>query len=65
MPVSFLSLSLASVKLFYSQRLGRFPDSDPSLKMIVFVAPLVVLIIAGFYISFYNEIISHNESYLM
>jgi hypothetical protein len=55
MPVSFLSLSLASVKLFYSQRLGRFPDSDPSLKMIVFVAPLVVLIIAGLYISFKNE----------
>ncbi len=65
MPVSFLSLSLASVKLFYSQRLGRFPDSDPSLKMVAFAAPLVVLIIAGLYISFYNEIIYYNESYLM
>jgi hypothetical protein len=47
MPFSFLSLTLASAKLFYSQRLGRFADPDPSFKMIVFVAPFIILIIAG------------------
>jgi hypothetical protein len=39
--VSFLALVLSSVKLFYSQRLGTFLDVDPSIKMIIFVAPLI------------------------
>jgi len=46
-PVSFLSLTMASVKLFYSQRLGIFADVDPSLKMILFVFPLILLQIMG------------------
>jgi hypothetical protein len=46
-PVSFLSLTLASVRLFYSQRLGRFPDVDPSFKLISFVFPLIMLQISG------------------
>ena len=36
--VSFLSLVLSSVKLFYLQRLGIFLDVDPSLKMIIYAA---------------------------
>jgi hypothetical protein len=46
-PVSFLCLTLASVRLFYSQRLGRFPDINPSFKMIIFVFPLIMLQITG------------------
>ncbi len=46
-PVSFLCLTLASVRLFYFQRLGRFPDVDPSFKLIVFVFPLIMLQITG------------------
>ena len=44
---SFLSLSLASVKLFYCQRLGRFPDIDPSWKMTAFTLAFVVLLLIG------------------
>jgi hypothetical protein len=47
MPFSFLSLTLASVKLFYSQRLGRFPDVDPSPALVAFVFPFVMVQIAG------------------
>lgn len=46
-PISFLSLSLASVKLFYSQRLGRFYDADPNLKMVLFALPFIVGLIIG------------------
>jgi hypothetical protein len=46
-PVSFLSLTLASVRLFYSQRLGRFLDINPSFKLIVFVFPLIMFQIIG------------------
>jgi len=46
-PLSFLSLALTSVKLFYSQRLGRFPDVDPSLQMIAFVFIFILLQITG------------------
>ncbi len=35
------------MRLFYSQRLGRFPDVDPSFKLIAFVFPLVMLQITG------------------
>jgi hypothetical protein len=47
MPFSFLSLTLASVKLFYSQRLGRFPDVDPSPALVAFVFPFVMVQITG------------------
>jgi ankyrin repeat protein len=46
-PLSFLSLALTSVKLFYSQRLGRFPDVDPSLPMTIFVFPFILFQIIG------------------
>ena len=46
-PLSFLSLSLASVKLYYSQRLGNFAAVDPSLKMIAFAFPFVSVQILG------------------
>ena len=36
--VSFLSLTLSSIKLFYSQRLGIFLDVDPSPKMLIYAA---------------------------
>jgi hypothetical protein len=38
---------LASVKLFYTQRLGRFYDADPNLKMILFVLPFIIALTAG------------------
>ena len=44
---SFVSLSLSSIKLFYSQRLGRYPEIDPSLKMMAFAFPFVAVLIAG------------------
>ena len=41
--ISFLSLVLSSVKLFYSQRLGIFLDVDPSPKMIIYAAlPILI-----------------------
>ena len=46
-PLSFLSLALASVKLFYSQRLGRFREVDPSPKMIAFLFTFFLLQITG------------------
>ena len=46
-PLSFLSLVLSGIKLFYSQRLGKFAELDPSPKMMTFVAPLVILLLAG------------------
>ncbi len=46
-PVSFLCLALASVRLFYSQRLEIFPEVDPSFKLIVFVFPIIMLQIIG------------------
>jgi len=44
-PFSFLSLSIASMKLFYSQRLGVFSDQDPSLKMFLITAPFNICIL--------------------
>jgi hypothetical protein len=41
--ISFLSLVLSSVKLFYSQRLGEYLDVDPSIKMIIFAALPITL----------------------
>jgi hypothetical protein len=45
--LSFLSITLSSIKLFYSQRIDRYPDYDPSLKMIAFVALPVMILITG------------------
>ena len=42
-PLSFVSLVFSSIKLFYSQRLGRFPNVDPSAKEILVVAPFIGL----------------------
>lgn len=47
MPVSFTSLTLASVNIFYSLRLGRFSEPNPSIKMILFIFPLQVLLLSG------------------
>lgn len=44
---SFFTLSLSSINLFYSQRLGRYPDIDPSLTMIAFTFPFIAFLIAG------------------
>jgi hypothetical protein len=46
-PISFLSLSLSSTKLFYSQRLGMFMNADPSPKQLLTIFPLVILQIIG------------------
>jgi len=45
--ISFLSITFASIKLFYSQRLGRYSDLDPTIRMILFVALPVMLLIVG------------------
>ena len=47
MPLSFLSLALASSRLFYSQRLGVFTDPDPSLKMTFYALTPNAFLIAG------------------
>ena len=46
-PFSFISFALASIKLFYLQRLGRFADHEPSLKMCIFIFPFIVGLVAG------------------
>jgi hypothetical protein len=45
--ISFLSITFASIKLFYSQRLGRYSDLDPTVRMIMFVALPVIILIVG------------------
>ena len=51
-PFSLLSIILSSVKLYYSQRLGRYPDPDPTLKMTLFAIPFITLLIIGPLFSF-------------
>jgi hypothetical protein len=46
-PFSFLSLVLASNKLFFSQRLGIYSDEDPSFKMSLIIAPFNICILMG------------------
>ena len=43
MATNFLSLALASSRLFFSQRLGVFSDPDPSPQMILSVLPVISL----------------------
>ena len=47
MPFSFLSLVLASSKLFNSQRLGILSDPNPSIKMGLLVFPINILLLLG------------------
>ena len=42
-PISFVSLTFSSIKLFYSHRLGIYSDSDPPLKNLLLISPLIVL----------------------
>ena len=42
-----MSLSLASANVFYTLRLGRFSDFDPTLKMMAFIMPFIILLISG------------------
>ena len=44
---SFLSLVLSSTRLFYSQRLGKYQELDPSMPMILFVLVFIVGLITG------------------
>jgi hypothetical protein len=46
-PISFLALTFSSAQLYFSQRLGRFPDRDPSIRMVIFILPFIVLLITG------------------
>ena len=46
-PISFVTLSFSSVKLFYSQRLGRSQEVDLNLKMIAIIFPFIALQIIG------------------
>ena len=60
-PISFFSLTLASVDVFYSLRLGRFSDFYPTLKMTILVMPFIIILISGPLLSiilmatFFNE----------
>jgi hypothetical protein len=47
-PFSLISLTFASSKLFYSQRLGRFSDVDPPLKNLAVVSLFIFLQNVGF-----------------
>ena len=47
LPLSYISLALASAKLFYSQRLGCLSIMEPSLKMIFPVFVLALLMLLG------------------
>jgi ankyrin repeat protein len=51
-PISIFSLTLASCKLFYSQRLGSLSEPDPSFKMIVIISPLIIIQLAGILFSY-------------
>ncbi len=47
LPISFLSLVLASSRLFYSQRLGSFSDHGPSWKMTLMAAIPIMFLLPG------------------
>ena len=47
MPISFISLVLATVDIFYTLRLGSFSDPAPTFKMVLFVAPFTALLTMG------------------
>jgi hypothetical protein len=59
MPVSFLTLSLSSVKLFYSQRLGRSQEVDPNPKMIAFIFPFIILQNIGKLKNYFKKCVLH------
>ncbi len=49
-PISFISLVWASIKLFYFQRLGPYSDHDPSIKMILSTSlPIIFLLFGNLY----------------
>jgi hypothetical protein len=50
-PISFLSLSFCSTKLFFAQRLGGFADVEPPLKFLFFIFPFVILQTLGYVFS--------------
>jgi ankyrin repeat protein len=52
LPISILSLALASCRLYYSQRLGTFSEPDPSLKMILIILLPIICLISGILYSF-------------
>jgi len=45
--ISFLSLGMSSVKLFYSQRFGKYQEVDATIPMIVFNFPFIMCLLAG------------------
>ncbi len=49
--VSLVSLVLSSAKMFYSQRLGNYSDTDPHWKMIVFAMLINFLLLPGLLLS--------------
>jgi hypothetical protein len=59
-----MSLTYSSVKLYYSQRLGRYSDIDPPIKNIFFVIPLILLQNLAF-ISVWVVITAYLEVYTL
>ena len=63
MAISYLSLTLSSAKLFFSNRLGIFKDVDPTFKMIVVVAPAIAIFLLAPILSlvlmstYFNELV--------
>jgi hypothetical protein len=47
LPFSLLALAIASAKLYFSQRLGKFSDPDPTLKMLACIMPIILLFLSG------------------
>jgi hypothetical protein len=47
LPFSLLALAIASAKLFFAQRLGKFSDPDPTLKMLACIMPIILLLLSG------------------
>jgi ankyrin repeat protein len=47
LPFSLLALAIASAKLYFSQRLGKFSDPDPTLKMLAGIMPIILLFLSG------------------
>lgn len=41
--ISFISLAMSSAKLYYTQRLGKFSDANPSMKMQLFILPAIMV----------------------
>ena len=64
LPCSMLALAIASAKLYFSQRLGKISDPDPTIKMIACIMPLQILHLSGLLFSLVF-VASYIQSYII